>query len=457
MRQRDWSILWSGASELRRGMLIISFIALACGTTLAQTAPQLQSPGASPLRPETNPPLAPNDAPAKITKQNWRQYRAYMSDGMAMLFAGTYFWKMPQDVQMEIGPTVLHTLPRNYRDATEKYSDQVRLVDLPGGRLTLSGYRGGTPFPVPQEPHKAWKILANLWFRYLPHLSVDTNGVVCTIDSGERISCKAGMKVYRQLTFNTDPGVPSVIPGAEGKFFTQYETVKEPEQERYTTVLTISYDDLSRPEDVYVFLPSLRRSQRMSPMARCSADLGTDETPDDRRFGFNMNLTQLQADFMGEKKIVALLDYRMPAGRLPDNYDMPLAWPTPAWGRWQMRDVYVVGVKKLPGEGDHCLGKRVVYIDKATYMPLWEDLYDENMQPWRFIGIFPRTLDVPGVGLVNASNSMIYAFWDVKYSHATVFAEPGDGQPFYLNGDAPKDFLDIERYTTPGGLDLIMR
>jgi hypothetical protein len=79
------------------------------------------------------------------------------------------------------------------------------------------------------------------------------------------------------------------------------------------------------------------------------------------------------------------------------------------------------------------------------------------MQPWRFVAIFPRTLDVPRIGPEDTSNSMVYAFWDVKYSHATIFAEAGDGQPFYINQQAPNDFLDLERYTTPGGLSLIMR
>jgi len=394
---------------------------------------------------------------ATITMQNWRDYQNYMPDGMAALFEGKYFWKMPSDVEIQVGPTIINPLPKNYVEATEKYASQVKLVELPNGGLTLSGYTGGAPFPNPKEPHQGWKILANLWFRYLPHLTVDTNGVVCTVDNGNSISCKAGMKVYRQLAFNTDLGVPRDIPGAEGKYFTQYEMVKEPEQERYTTVLTISYADLTRQEDVYVFIPALRRYQPMSPMARCSADLGTDETPDDRRFGFNSNLTRLKADLIGEKKILSLLDYQMPAGRFPANYDMPLGWPKPSWGKWQLRDVYVVSVTKLGGGSGHCLGKRVIYVDKSTYAPLWEDLYDESLQPWRFVGIFPRTLDVPGIGPEDTSNSMVYAFWDVKYSHATIFAEAGEGEPFYINEQAPKDFLDLERYTTPGGLSLIMR
>jgi hypothetical protein len=396
-------------------------------------------------------------AGATVTTQNWRDYQKYMPDGMAALFEGKYFWKMPPDVAMQVGPTIIHPLPKNYVEATEKYSGQVKVVELPNGGLTLSGYNGGVPFPNPTEPHQGWKILANLWFRYLPHLTVDTNGVVCTIDSSNQISCKSGMKVYRQLSYNTDPGVPPTVPGAEDKYFTQYETEKEPEQERYTTVLTISYTDLTKPEDVYVFIPALRRAQRLSPSARCSPDLGTDETPDDRRFGFNTNLTHIKGDLVGEKQILTLMDYSMPAGRFPDNFDMPLGWPRPSWGKWQLRNVYVVNMTNLSNYPNRCLGRRVVYVDKATYAPLWEDLYDPNSKPWRSIGFFLRMMDIPGIGPVDTSNSMVYGFWDVKYSHATVFAEAAEGQPFYVNDQAPKEFLDLEKYTTPGGLSLILR
>lgn len=392
-----------------------------------------------------------------VTAHNWQKYRDYMPDGMIALFEGKYFWKMPSDVEMEIGPTVINPLPKPYLEATEQFAGQVRLVELPNGGLTLSNYQGGIPFPNPAEPHRGWKVLADLWFRYLPHLTVNTNGVVCTMDSSNSVSCIAGEKVYRQLAFNTDPGVPSEIPGTEGKYFTQHEMVKEPEQERYTTVLTTSYKDLTRQEEVYVFIPSLRRYQPMSPNARCSADSGTDETPDDRRYGFNTNLTRINAEFVGEKKILSLVDYTMPSGRFPANYYMPLGWPMSNWGKWQLRDVYVVSVTKPGGGAGQCLGKKVVYIDKVSFAPLWEELYDQKLEPWRFVGIFPRTMNVPNLGPQLTSNSMVYGFWDVKYSHATVFAEPGDGAPYYINEQAPKEYLDLERYTTPSGLSMIMR
>jgi hypothetical protein len=61
---------------------------------------------------------------------------------------------MPANVQIEVGPTIIHPLPKTYIEATEKYSGQVKLVELPDGALTLSEYQGGMPFPHPTEPHR---------------------------------------------------------------------------------------------------------------------------------------------------------------------------------------------------------------------------------------------------------------------------------------------------------------
>ena len=174
------------------------------------------------------------------------QYRRFMPDGMVALFQGTDYWKMPADVAMEVGPTIIHPLPRTYIEATEKYAAQVKLVGLPDSGLTLEGYRGGIPFPSPGDPHRGWKILANEWYRYQPHLAVDTHGSGCLLDQRGSINCVAAELLDRQLAYNTDPGVPASTPGAEGKFYAQYLMVLEPEQRRYTASLTVSYTD--RPD-----------------------------------------------------------------------------------------------------------------------------------------------------------------------------------------------------------------
>src|SRR5262249_4919887 len=245
-----------------------------CSQTQNEAAPEPESADSMP--PDSIIPVG-----TRITMANWRKYKLFMPDGMIALFEGTYYWKMPPGVQMEVGPVAIHPLPKAYREATERNASQVKLIKLADGGLSMKGYRGGTPFPNPTEPEKGWKILANFWYRYIPHLLVDTYGTGCYVDSVSGVSCTADEVVYRQLSFNTDPGIPTDFPGAEGKFYSQWSMSIEPEQQRYHGSLRISYSDLSRPEDAYVFVPALRRHQAVSTSARCAPSTGSDATPDD--------------------------------------------------------------------------------------------------------------------------------------------------------------------------------
>src|SRR5579885_3043575 len=104
-----------------------------------------------------------------ITMHNWQQYKDFMPIGMQAMFAGIYFWKMPADIQIEVGPTSNYPLNPAYVANTEKYADRVQIVDLPDGEHTLQGYVAGRPFPNPSGPRKGWEILVDEWYRYIPY------------------------------------------------------------------------------------------------------------------------------------------------------------------------------------------------------------------------------------------------------------------------------------------------
>jgi Protein of unknown function (DUF1329) len=392
----------------------------------------------------------------KITMQNWRQYKQFMPEGMIDLFEGKYFWKMPQDVEMDIAPTVSRPTPKTYREATQKFASQVRIASLPNGGLNILNYVAGQPFPNPAEPHKGWKILADVWYRYMPHLAVYKYGTGCAQDRYGSVNCTADSVVYRQLSNNTDPGIPRTTPGGEGKYFTQWSMIVEPEQLKYAAELTIGYTDLTKPEDVFVFKPQLRRYEPVSSSARCIPSAGTDATRDDYRYGFNGQLPTFQAKFLGEKKILALIDY--PGPGFPADFYMPLGWPKPSWAKWQLRDVYVIEVKKIPSEAaGYCYGKRIMYVDKQSDAPLWEDLYDSKMNFWKIYAIFPRAQKVPGLGVQIATTAQIEAYWDIQNDHATIYIDPAKGHRLYINQEVPKAYIDFYKYSTPGGLNDIMR
>ncbi len=435
------------SAAMNRIALLAAFGWIATAAGVAIAAGDAPVDGATAIAPGTT-----------ITMANWGQYKDFMPETMIGLFAGKYSWKMPDDVRMVVGPTVLHPLPKNYLAATEKYSSQVQLVELPDGGLSLANYHGGIPFPNPAEPHKGWKTLANLWYRYIPHLTVDSYGSGCAIIGSGNFNCQYYVGVKRQLAWNTDTDAPPEAAGPDARYFTEWFMTVEPEQDKYTAYLTVNYADPSRPEEAYAFLPALRRYQAISTAARCSPSAGMDATYEDFHNGFDSNLTELDVDYVGQRKLLGLVDAVAPSAPFPGDVSMPLGFPTPKWGDWQVRDVDVIAIRKIPSKANgYCYGKRVIYADRQFAYPLWEELYDSSMKLWKIFGIFPEKIDVPGVGPVDTAALDVETYWDIQNHHGSFAAEPANGRPGYVNAQAPKEYNDDARYTTAAGLNLIMR
>src|SRR5579863_825952 len=91
-----------------------------------------------------------------ITAQNAYQIRDLVSPGV--------LYKVERGMTMNITPSSTIGWPPPYRDATEKYSAQVRMS--PDGR-SMVDYVAGQPFPFldPNDPRVATKIMWNAAFR----------------------------------------------------------------------------------------------------------------------------------------------------------------------------------------------------------------------------------------------------------------------------------------------------
>ncbi len=398
----------------------------------------------------------------RITMRNWQQYQQYMPLGMIELFKGNHYWKMPPDVEIDVGPTVGYPLPRSYVDFTEKHSGQVRVMHLADGNNDIANYAGGEPFPNPSEPDKGYKLLADLWFAYVPYLAVggaDNPLHSCTQDRVGSIFCQTVEYVYRQVAYNTDPRVPAEDPRAAGLWFTEWLMVEAPEQSKYTAQLTLFPKDNQRNQDLYVFLPSLRRSIRLSVAARCSPVLGTDYIQDDyKSIGFNGGISMFDAKFLGRRKILALFgDYKPMGGDFPNNYYMPLGWPKPSWGQWQLRDVDVIDVRRVPQkQAGYCVGSRIIYEDAQNHYALWEDSFDINLKLWKAAWVGQREVKDPEIGFV--PGPVTSGVWDVQNDHMTnVSTQDKFGHDLLPNSAAPAKYQEFDKYSTPGGLAQILR
>ena len=399
-----------------------------------------------------------------ITMQNWQKYKAFLPFGMVMLFQGQYGWKMPSDIQIDIGPTHHHILPKTYLAATEQYGGQDRVEVLPNGHFKIDNYQGGLVFPNPQEPNKGFKVLANLFFDYVPSLYVNTPtnyGSVWLQDRFGDISKDTFDVVYRQSGWNTDPGFPRNETYAPGTWYTEWSMQETPEEARYTASLSLYYknQETNPYPDSYVFVPSLRRSLRLSSSARCSPVYGLDWTYDDAKGnGFNGGTAIFNAKYLGDRKIIGLMQFNADGALFPQNYFMPLGFPKPSWGKWEVRDVSVIDVQRIPDlQAGYCYGDRVMYITKEGYWALWSDLFDSNHKLWKLQFWGPELRDLPQLGHTVGGVSALT--WDMQNTHATYWA--GMGNPWkrepFIDSQVPAEYRDGTKYGSPGGLMMILR
>lgn len=401
----------------------------------------------------------------KITMQNWQQYQQFMPVSMIALFQGKFELKMPDDVEMDVGPSHHNILPKTYLEASEKYGSQTRVVHLANGHIDIQNYRGGIPFPNPREPDFGIKLLANNFFAYVPAIyfnGPENQGTLWARDRFGNVSGQMIDVVYRQSGWNTDPGVPVDETYAPGTWYTEWSMVETPEQSRYTALLSLFYkDQQTNPfPDTYVFVPALRRSLRLSVSARCAPVYGSDWTNDDAKtIGFNAGTSMFNGNVLGERKVLGLINYNQQYSQFPVNWDMPLGFAKPSWGQWELRDVYVNDVRRVAQESSgYCYGSRIMYIDKEVFYSIWNDLYDSNMTLWKAQFWAPRIRPVPGVGRV-ITNSVGAASYDLQNAHATYWSSAGNpkGADPLFDSDVPAEYHDGIKYGSPAGLMQILK
>ena len=269
----------------------------------------------------------------KITYANWQQYKQFMPPAMQALFAGQYFWKMPADVQLEVGPTVPMPLPPAYLADTEKNASRVTLRKLPDAGYIPQGYVTGVPFPNPlsQSALAPYAIFYDLYYHYNPRLQ---HSIFCNYsgDSYGNFTASGQVDVvYSQLTHLSDPAMPTTVPTSGDYFFAKYLQQIAPEQGKYTTSLDLTYEDITKLDDIYSYLPSSRRPIRSSDAARCAPLQNSDFTWEDAALGPPGFPQQFEIKYLGEQRILAMVHAEAAALKLSaehrPNYPVTIITP----------------------------------------------------------------------------------------------------------------------------------
>ena len=451
------------------GVILVAAFALLSGLAAAQNLDTYDDK----LIAQFNSADSPDSIPAgtKITSANWQQYRKFLTVSVQAFMSGNYFWKMGSgpDNYIEIGPTIPTVLPTKYKTDTEKYSGQAQVVKLPSGAYDVKNYAAGIPFPRPSGPDIAAQLLYDYYYTYIPSVyAADYN--LALVDRYGSVSQNQSRQIFFKLSHVSDAGEPITNPQANGLYLSINNEVLAPEQSKYTTALAIYPDDPQRVPEIYAFLPSLRRSLRLSSVARCAPLQGTDWTNDDQRGGFSGIPNWFVPRYLGEKKMLFLVHSSWQAKanqqeKFVDGYTLggsAIGWPKPQENKFELRDVYVIDlVPTAAVEKSYCYSHRVLYLDKdLAFTSDQVDTWDRNGKFWK-LQFIPRgaTTGIPAdltgtSSFVTTSGGELGLIYDIQGNHASI-AWPGS--PPQLNSVVPKEFHDVSLYGLPAGLNQIMR
>jgi hypothetical protein len=397
-----------------------------------------------------------------------------MSEGMVQLFEGQQFWLPPKNLRIEVGPTIPIPLPKTYLADTAAYSNRVKLVRTSSGGYVPMGYVAGLPFPHPLEGDpqlKGQRVFWDAYYRYQPRVQ-SAPGFSYTLDRfGNMTQTSEVRAVDSQLDHLSELDYPHTIADGVPYYFARFEQQLAPEQGKYSTILDLTPSDPTKLDELYQYVPTLRRSLRLSQAARCAPVFGSDYLIDDQNGG-PPGLPQLfQIDYLGDKRILTLehasaasFDSPAMATQLDEHFYYPGAagivpFPTPAMGQWELRETYVLSLKRLPqfAKG-YCYSKRILYVDKENYFGAGElDLYDALGKLSKTQLVFLDPVPIPGSKgdiaelLTGPSIGLLVNF---RNKHVTV-------SPYLrscLNDQcAGAGYLDVSRYASPEGLMKIVQ
>ena len=394
---------------------------------------------------------------SRITIQNWQQYKKFMPIGIMAMFSQSYPYKIGSgpEFTMEIGPTIAVPMAKRLTEDTEKYAGQTKLRKVDSGGYTVDGYMAGVPFPKPSGDLAGEQVLFNAFFGFIPPIyRYVTN--TSLVDRFHNISPELTEVIYWRLSHISDPGMPVNPPYGKGYLQSARYYVLSPEQTRYTTQLAQQPDDPQNVQEVYVFLPSLRRSLRLSSAARCSPILGSDWVQDDNSDGMAFQIPNFNVRFLGQKKMLFMVHAGNPGMYDNQNYNLTSsvpAFPSPKVGKWELRNVMVVDTSPLPSVGSYCYGHKVGYINPDTWTQLGWDFYDVNGKFWKFNMIPMRPLRIDTGDETTFHSANVDIMWDFQNQHVT---SSNPNAPTEFASKISADLRDVS-WAFPGSLSRIMK
>lgn len=287
-------------------------------------------------------------------------------------------------MSIKVVPTERIDWPPPYKDATEKYSSQVRLT--PDHR-SLVGYVAGEPFPLidVNDPDAGTKVMWNVAFRPISSDEYDLRWFDCdSVYWGKGAAFReitdievghyAGYNEVGRTEVNPMPTDPD-FKNSGRYFLGLLYPVLAPQDARGTGLIKFRYANPNQEDDSWTWTPGARRVRRLNYAILDSAT-GAQAYDPNHYEGFSGKNENYDFRLIGEKTMLNAIniahvpDIRCPtdggASHCPDN--------------WQMRHEFIVEGKPRMNRFNSLYHHEVLYLDSEAVFVMANDMYDRGGQ-----------------------------------------------------------------------------
>jgi hypothetical protein len=311
--------------------------------------------------------LKPGDT---VGPHNWERVKGMVGENLLNRIRQGYTFRIKEG--RSIG------LPKEYTLATARYSDQVKL----GSNGELLNYVAGIPFPDVNvnDAQVGLKMAWNFYWRWLGDDYKTGGGTgegkiiryAIEKDGSERRAdvLHHTIKTRGRVSLDSKPE----LPGYEHIDWMQLRADEYPRDTAGTTTLEIRYADSKREDDLYIYVPSIRRVRRVPPLQRCATIAPSEFNFDDIN-SFGGKISDFNYRFLGKAKMLGnLAQQQIPFDRKSGDY-LPLK------ENWEIVEAY--GLEITPKNPNYCYPRKVIYFDIQNYEAFWTMIWDEKGNYWK--------------------------------------------------------------------------
>lgn len=331
----------------------------------------------------------------KISAANLDQYADKLTPGIQALLK-----QNPDTLWLPIYETRrTHSTPEWVADNTLKNATNAVLVDDGNG---VSNAFGGIPFPIPQNGNEA---IWNLLLRWQGENRIENIDGFVISRNGDK------SQVSNQFTLNFPYYREGQAPEEfSGEYWMIMDRIELPTRQKGEVVISrdpINYTQNQRTS--YQYIPGQRRVRR-APTVGFDTPVGGSNgmvTFDDSMM-FNGSPELFEWKLVGRQEMyIPYNNYELASPAHPYTDILTDKHVNPEFDRWELHRVWVLEGTLKEGKR-HIYGKRTLYLDEDSWVPVLGDNYDGRGQLWRTKIAYNRNAyELPGV--VSKEN----AFYDL--------------------------------------------